>query len=206
MVTVTNAWDDLPQGGFHVIVADPPWKYQKRAGLNGAGAGANGVAEKHYGTMSTEEIAALPVASLAQPDAHLFMWVTNPKMFGGRFSTLTAEQIVKAWGFEYRTLLTWVKTTKTGAPTAGGLGHYFRGATEHVVYATRGAATIATQRRLANVFLAPRRAHSQKPEAFMEIVESVADGPYLEMFSRRPRPGWSAWGNELTCPSESESP
>jgi N6-adenosine-specific RNA methylase IME4 len=182
---------------FAVIVADPPWMYQKNVSAQYEGSRAIGVAEGVYPTMTTEDIAALPVADLADDDAHLFMWTTNPKMFGGRFSGMTAEQIVAAWGFEYRTILTWVKTTNAGVPLVGGMGHYFRGATEHVIYATRGKAKIPVDRREPNFIFAPRRGHSQKPPEFMAMVERVCDGPYLELFARRARPGWSAFGNEV---------
>ena len=188
---------NLPAGPFSVIVADPPWMYQKNPGANGPRDGANGIAERHYGTMSNQEIMGLPVADVAADDAHLFMWVTNPYLFGGRFSNITAEQIVNAWGFSYKTTLTWVKTTKAGEPTKGGLGWFFRGATEHVIYATRGKAKIPPHLRESNVIMAPANRHSAKPDAFMEMVERVTEGPRLELFARTPRPGWNAWGNEI---------
>lgn len=78
------------------------------------------------------------------------------------------------------------------------MGHFFRGATEHVLYATRGSAKIPSHLREPNVFLAPTSRHSGKPDVFMEKVERVTEGPYLELFCRTPRPGWSAWGNEVT--------
>lgn len=187
----------LPPGPFSVIVADPPWRYQKNPGANGPGDGANGIAERHYDTMTNQAIAALPVQQIAADDAHLFMWVTNPYLFGGRFSDITAEQIVNAWGFAYKTTLTWVKTTKAGDPSRGGLGWFFRGATEHVIYATRGKAKIPPHLREPNVILAPARRHSAKPDEFMSMVERVTEGPRLELFARAHRPGWSAWGNEI---------
>lgn len=134
--------------------------------------------------MSVSEIAALPVSALADRDCALYLWVTNPLIF-------EAREIVMAWGFRYVTLLTWVKT---GPP---GLGFSFRGHTEHVVYAVRGDVTIPPDRRESNVFSAPRRKHSQKPEAFYDLVERVSAGPFLEMFARNHhRLGWDVWGNE----------
>ncbi len=183
-------------GGYSVIVADPPWMYQKQPGLHGSGDGPVGTAERHYQTMTNEQIAALPVAGLARASAHLFMWVTNPGIYGGRFSDVTPADIAAAWGFEYKTTLTWVKTGSDGRPIGSGMGWYFRGCTEHVLYATRGDASISSERRVANVVLAPRGRHSAKPEQFFRIVEAVADGPYLEMFSRRRRRGWDSWGND----------
>ncbi len=187
----------LPAGPFEVIVADPPWMYQKRPGLVGGGDGAPGIAEREYSTMTNGEIRDLPVAQIAAKNAHLFLWVTNPGMFGGRFSDVTPERIAAAWGFEYRTMLTWVKTTAAGVPMRGGMGWYFRGATEHVLYATRGKVGIPAAIREPNVLLAPRGRHSEKPAAFMELVERVTTGERLEMFARSRRAGWSSWGNEV---------
>lgn len=183
---------------YATIVADPPWQYQKhfgakQKGMSGRHRGAG--AEALYSTMSNEEIAALPIGDLAAADAHLFMWVTNPGMFGGKFSTVTPEQIVRAWGFEYRTLLTWVKTGTAGDPLENGMGWYFRGCTEHIVYATRGAASIPSGRRESNVLMAQRTGHSEKPAAFLDLVERVCPGPYLELFAREPRFGWDSWGH-----------
>ncbi len=186
----------LPTGPFDVIVADPPWMYQKRPGMNGGGEGAPGIAEREYPTMTNEEIAALPVRSVAAPDAHLFMWITNPGVYGGRFSDVTPADIAAAWGFEYRTLLTWVKTVSDGRINRGGMGWYFRGATEHVLYATRGRAGIPAELRQPNVFLAAKGRHSAKPRAFFDLVEKVTEGRRLEMFARAPRAGWTVWGNQ----------
>lgn len=187
---------------FNVITADPPWMYQKRpgnktAGVEGMGEGVKGIAEREYPTMTNEELAEMPVRDLAAADSHLFLWFTNPGTFGNRFSDVDPEDIARAWGFEFRTILTWVKTAKHGGVNAGGMGWYFRGATEHVLYATRGKAKIDSHRREPNVFLAPPTGHSRKPDAFIEKVERTVDGPYLELFARRARPGWSAFGNQI---------
>ena len=198
---ITADLDELPRGRYAVIVADPPWKYQKDPGakqtVEWRTAGRGGMAERLYPTMTNEEIAALPVGDLAAADAHLFMWITNPGIYGGRFSDLTPKQIAEAWGFAYVTLLTWVKTVGYNRPDRGGMGWYFRGCTEHVLYATRGNAGIPAEVREPNVILAPRGEHSEKPAEFMRMVERVTPGPRLELFSRSPRAGWSAWGNEV---------
>jgi N6-adenosine-specific RNA methylase IME4 len=187
----------FPQGPFNVIVADPPWLYQKNPGVKSGGEGVVGYAEREYPTMTNEDIAALPIRDLAAKDAHLFMWVTNPGLYGGRFSRMTPFEIAEDWGFTFKTMLTWVKTTKAGPPSAGGMGWYFRGATEHVLYATRGKAKIPSDRRESNVILAPKSRHSAKPDAFMELVERVTDGRRIELFARNTRPGWASWGNEI---------
>ena len=190
----------LPPGPFDVIVADPPWKYQKSPGAKHPDrepGKRGGQAERQYPTMTNEEIAAMPVEKVAADAAHLFMWFTNPGMFGGRFSTITPRDIAEAWGFEFKTVLTWVKTTQAGDPSRGGMGWFFRGCTEHVLYATRGGAGIPSHLREPNVILAPKGAHSAKPDAFSELVERVTPGARrLELFARSPRPGWTVWGNE----------
>ncbi|QKS15726.1 methyltransferase [Curtobacterium sp. Csp2] len=192
-----DLYKPLPTGPFDVIVADPPWLYQKNPGSKGAVKSASGTVDLHYPTMTNEQLIDLPVRDVAASHAHLFMWFTNPGTFGGRFSSLTPADIAKAWGFEFRTVLTWVKTTKTGEPTRGGMGWYFRGATEHVLYATRGKASIPAHLREGNVILAPRTRHSAKPEEFTSMVERVTTGRRLELFARSTREGWSSWGNEV---------
>jgi N6-adenosine-specific RNA methylase IME4 len=177
---------------FSTIVADPPWRYNaKVAPLRSGGRG--GQAEHQYPTMTNAEIAALPVASLATDQAHLYMWVTNPRLIAERNGsrTVTPFDIVDAWGFKAMTLLTWVK------PGRGGTGWYFRGQTEHVIFATRGGLGIPAANREPNVFEAKRSRHSAKPEAFFDLVERVSPGPYLEMFARKTRLGWSSWGNQV---------
>jgi N6-adenosine-specific RNA methylase IME4 len=184
---------------YRTLVADPPWRYTarptaRRAGRRGASA------EHLYATMRTEEIAALPVAAMAASDAHLYLWVTNPVLMGlrpairGRMSAL---DVVAAWGFEPITLLTWHKLTE------GGLGWYFRGATEHVIFAIRGNAAIPSGLRVSNHFAARRTEHSSKPDRFYEIVERVSPEPRIELFARRRRFGWDAWGIE--APTEQAS-
>jgi N6-adenosine-specific RNA methylase IME4 len=105
--------------------------------------------------------------------------------------------MMRGWGFEYVTLLTW---HKLGAP---GMGWYFRGDTEHVMLGIRGKAPIPPELRVSNHFAAPRTGHSVKPDRFYEIVERVSPEPRLEMFARRRRVGWDVWGDE--APPESEA-
>jgi len=180
-------WGDLTPP-YSTIVADPPWMYQKQPGSK-TGSVMESMAEGQYGTMTNEAIAALPVAELAADQAHLYLWVTNPGMFGGRFSRITPRDIVEAWGFRYVTMLTWIK------PGAGGMGWYFRGQTEHAVFATRGDLGIPAAQRQPNVFTAPRTGHSRKPDKFLDLVERVSPGPYVELFSRDPMLGWDSWGH-----------
>lgn len=165
---------------YRTIVADPPWSYNTTTPLAGSHRAA---AEKQYPVMSVEDIAALPVGDMVASDAHLYLWVTNPLL-------RESFAVMDAWGFRYVTALTW---HKLGAP---GLGYYFRGNTEHVLFGVRGKAPIAPALRQSNHFAAAKGRHSAKPARFYELVERVSPGPYLELFARRRRYGWDVWGNE----------
>ncbi len=176
---------------YRTIVADPPWAYRTTDGITTNARGKNEpTAATQYPSMSVSEIAALPVAEQVGQDAHLYLWVTNPLMFD-------AFPVVEAWGFRYVTTLTWLKTGPLG------MGYYFRGETEHVLFGVRGKAPIPANRRERNWISAPKTGHSRKPDRFYEIVERVSPGPYLEMFARRRRYGWDVWGNE--APTEQAS-
>lgn len=184
---------------YRTIVVDPPWRYYSsdiltRSVRKPASVATRRDAEGQYTTMTNEDIAAIPVGQWTEPNACLYLWVTNPIMFGGRRKLRGDEfcprRIIETWGFTYKTMLTWVKT---GAP---GLGFYFRGNTEHVLFCTRGDVRMPPAARESNVIVAPRRGHSEKPDAFYDLVERVSEGPYLEMFARRARFGWSYWGDE----------
>jgi N6-adenosine-specific RNA methylase IME4 len=177
---------------YRTIVADPPWQYDRAKGLGG-----NRAAADNYQCMTNAHIAALPVREQAEDDAHLYLWVTNPRLFAEERDIVGPVEILRAWGFRYITTLTW---HKLGAP---GMGFYFRGDTEHVLFGTRGKAPIDPALRVSNHFAAPRTGHSAKPDRFYEIVERVSPGPYLELFARRRRYGWNVWGNE--APTEQAS-
>ncbi len=186
---------------YSTLVLDPPWRYRK--GGVGAAHGRR-YAEDVYPTMTNAEIRALPIGDLAAPNAHLYLWVTNPRLYGERDDdSITPHDLIKAWGFSYKTCLTWVKTRF-------GMGSYFRGCTEHILFATRGDLRIAPSMRKSNVFEcgddeeegAAFRApggpggHSSKPDVFYDLVEAASPGPYLEVFARRQRLGWDTWGNQ----------
>ena len=175
---------------YRTIVADPPWSYNASVKELRSG-GRGGQAEHQYSTMTNAQIAEMPVSALAGDKAHLYLWVTVPRLFGERNGRreVGPVEIVEAWGFEFKTMLTWVK------PGAGGMGWYFRGQTEHVIFATRGGLGIPADKREANVFTTARHGHSQKPAAFFDLVERVSPGPYLELFARSPRLGWDSWGH-----------
>ena len=157
---------------YSTIVADPPWRYQAAATKADAG--------QQYSTLSMDEIASLPVESLAASSAHLWMWCTNALMEDG-------YRIVRSWGFTPLTIVTWCKP-------GPGVGHYLRNNTEHCILASRGKPVTPDAKPLSTWFVWPRGAHSAKPDAFGDLVEQVSPGPYVELFCRRPRLGWDSWG------------
>lgn len=180
---------------FKTLIVDPPWRYQKKTEMGIR------TAEAYYPTMTTDEMVNIDVGRAAEDDAHLYVWVTNPLLLGMR-PTIRGHkspvELVRAWGFEPKSLITWVKTTKSGSPTRGGMGWYFRGATEHVIFAVKGNLPIPPELRQENVIMAPKGDHSAKPDALYEIVERVSPGPYAELFARKPRDGWFSTGLEMT--------
>ena len=139
----------------------------------------------HYDLMSLAQIKAMPIADLAEDDAHLWLWVTNGTLRHG-------YDVAEAWGFTVRSPLTWIKFRL-------GLGNYLRNATEHVLFATRGRAPVKFNSQPTWIN-APVQDHSHKPEEQYALIERVSPGPYLELFARR-RPSstadWSVWGNEV---------
>ncbi len=181
-------WQALPGGPFATIVADPPWQYNDRINPETRGA------VNHYATMSADDIATLPVETAAEDRAHLYLWTTNAFM-------AEAHELAKAWGFVPKTIITWVKI-KQGGERFGdvriGMGHYWRNATEHVLFCVRGKPALKTLRRnQPTVFFAERSQHSAKPQEFYDLVEGMSPGPRLELFARTPRDGWAVWGDEV---------
>ena len=173
---------------FGAILADPPWEYRTRSEM-----GADRAASRHYLTQPLDDILKMPAAALAAPDCVLFLWTSGPFL-------PQALAVVDAWGFTYKTVgFDWGKTTEGGAPR-GGTGYWTRACCEHVLLATRGA-----PRRLdagvLQLILSPRLEHSRKPDAVQDGIERLVGGPYLELYARRLRPGWTSWGNEIS-PSE----
>ena len=186
----------LAEGPFRVIVCDPPWKYDAR-GEDDTHRAAN-----PYPSMTIDEIKALDVGARAHENCVLWLWTTNAHLEA-------AFEIIEAWGFTYRTMLTWVKDRF-------GTGTWLRGQTEHCLIAlddltepppiggqclmaSRGKPVI-TLTNQSTVLFAPMRKHSQKPDEFYQLVESLCPGNKLEMFSRQQREGWVGHGNESGKP------
>lgn len=161
---------------FATILLDPPWDWGDEGDVNQLGR-----AKPDYATMAINDLAALPVPALSDVDCHIYMWITNRSLPKG-FS------ILEAWGFRYITCLTWVKPSF-------GMGNYFRGQTEHILFGVKGSQPLK-RKDMGTVFHAGRgqNGHSSKPTEVYEIIESCSPGPYLEMFAREQREGWSVWG------------
>lgn len=182
---------------YRTIVADPPWEYKtpgqigktlahrpnRDKGFSRFGAGS----VARYGAMSLDELALLPVAEISEDNSHLYLWVTNGFME-------SAYTLARAWGFSPKTIITWTKIRSDGKPSMK-MGYYYRGATEHCLFCVRGSLRLFGDAH-PTAILEPRLPHSVKPEYFYRMVETQSPTPYLEMFARRRREGWDAFGNE----------
>lgn len=177
----------MEQKKYQIIYADPPWKYQDKSKSHGGGA------ESHYPCMSIAEICALPVEDLADDNSVLLMWVTMPMLEVG-------FEVIKAWGFKYKTCaFTWVKTNKDGSVYMG-MGRHTRGNAEICLLATRGKGIKRTNAGIYNTQLHPRGKHSEKPDFFRLEIERLYAGIELkriELFARKENPRWDVWGNEV---------
>jgi N6-adenosine-specific RNA methylase IME4 len=178
---------------FPTILADPPWRFTNRTGK---------MAPEHrrlsrYETMTTEEIASLPVSQVAAAVAHLYLWVPNALLPWGL-------QVMDAWGFDYKSNLVWHKLRKDGGSDGRRVGFYFRNVTEILLFGVRGknARTLAPGRRQVNYMGSQKREHSKKPDEQYTIIESCSPGPYLEVFARGARLGWTGWGDQANKPYE----
>ena len=177
---------NLGGGPFSTVLADPPWRFQNRTGK---------VAPEHrrlsrYDTMTTAEVCALPVQDVMTDNAHLYLWVPNALIADGL-------RVMEAWGFTYKTNIVWAKRRKDGGPDGRGVGFYFRNVTELILFGVRGKMrTLDPGRRQVNMIETRKREHSRKPDEQYDIIEACSPGPYLEMFARYARPGWTSWGLE----------
>ena len=166
------------EGVYSTIVIDPPWDWGDEGDSDQLGR-----ARPDYATMSIQELMALPVGKLAAPDAHLYCWITNRSLRKG-------FALLEAWGFRYVTMVTWAKPSF-------GLGNYFRGQTEHLLFGVRGSLPLA-RKDVGTVFSAARGkgGHSSKPDEAYALIESCSPSPRIDMFSRDSRQGWVTWGQD----------
>lgn len=160
---------------YGTVYADPPWPYDNQ--------GTRAATGDHYGTMSLQDIADLPIADLAADDAHLHFWTTNAFLFD-------SKAIMEAWGFTYKSCFIWVKPEM-------GLGNYWRLSHEFLLFGVRGKAPFR-DRSLKSWTECSRGAHSAKPDQIRQMIEKASPGPYLELFGRRIAEGWTVWGNQIS--------
>ena len=183
----------LPDGQkFKLIYADPPWLFR-----NYSKKGEDRNAVKHYPCMKTEDICTMPVGDVADDDCVLLIWATDPQL-------PDALKVLEAWGFKYKTVgFYWVKTRKHAlldrlglTDFIMGLGYWTRANPEICILATRGKPS-RLSKAVRRLVVSPRREHSRKPDEIYDFIETLAEGPYLELFARSRRPGWTSWGNEV---------
>ena len=172
---------------FTTILADPPWRFQNATGK---------VAPEHrrlnrYGTMTLDDIKALPLPQVAATTSHLYLWVPNALLPEGL-------AVVAAWGFRYKANLVWHKIRKDGGSDGRGVGFYFRNVTELLLFGVMGknARTLPPGRTQVNILQTRKREHSRKPDEQYRLIESCSPGPYLELFGRGVRSGWTTWGDQ----------
>jgi len=171
---------------YGTILADPPWRFNNRSGK---------VAPEHkrlnrYDTLSLDQIKEIPVPIAAAEKSHLYLWVPNALLPEGL-------EVMRAWGFEYKTNMIWHKIRKDGGPDGRGVGFYFRNTTEIILFGIRGKIrTLSPGRSQVNIIKTRKQEHSRKPDELYEIIEKCSTGPYLELFARGKRAGWDVFGNQ----------
>ncbi len=174
---------------YDVIYADPPWHYKNSRPpcLIKKQPQTCGV-QHYYDTMRIDEIKNMPIKNIANKNCVLFLWSTTPAI-------REAFEVVDAWGFKYKTMITWEKTNRDC------MGYWFRVCTEHLIIAIKGQIK-AFRNMERTCYHEARTKHSKKPEYFYSLIESVTAGNKIELFARQRRAGWYAWGNELATKSK----
>jgi N6-adenosine-specific RNA methylase IME4 len=184
---------------FGTVIADPPWNYGGTSGDKRL----RGYSDQHYKPLTTEDLASLPLGNIVTDDAVLFLWTNGPFLVSGE-----AQRVAVGWGFTPVTLMYWNKTTSEalyGAVThLGGVGYWFRGNCEPILVAKRkksyrwAAHPDWDARDKSALFAAPKGRHSSKPDHLHDLIErSLYPKPYLELFGRRPRDGWTVVGGDI---------
>lgn len=175
---------ERPHGGFRTVYMDPAWRF---VNYSAKGEVKNPVA--HYRCQTMDELKALPVAQLMAKDSACFMWATWPML-------PQALELLAHYGFAYKSGGPWAKQSSTGKAWSFGTGYIFRSASEPLIVGTRGNPRWLSK-SVRNLWVAPVREHSRKPDCVVEDIERMAPGPYLEMNARVTRPGWVSWGDEV---------
>lgn len=164
----------------------PPWRFTNRTGK---------VAPEHrrldrYSTLDVAAICSIPVSDVIARDSHLYLWVPNALLPEGL-------RVMEAWGYRYVSNVIWAKRRKDGGPDGRGVGFYFRNVTEIILFGVRGSMrTLPHARSQVNMIETRKREHSRKPDEQYSLIEACSPGPYLELFARHRRPGWTVWGDE----------
>lgn len=191
MTNVEDVYSDflstVKKKKFSTILADPPWQFQNRTGK---------MAPEHkrlnrYATLVLDDIKSLPVQKVSAEKSHLYLWVPNALLEEGL-------EVMKAWGYTYKTNLIWHKVRKDGGPDGRGVGFYFRNTTEMILFGVKGQIrTLDPGRSQVNIIRTQKREHSKKPDELYNIIEECSPGPYLELFARGTRDKWLQWGNQV---------
>ena len=171
----------FPTGKYSLIYGDPPWSYWN---------GGKKSADRHYPTMDIEDIKNLPVEQISQPDSILALWATYPIL-------PQALDVVKAWGFEYSTVLfTWVKRNKVSNSYFWGCGSYTRANAEIVLLGKKGKGIPRKRKDIHQIIDSQISVHSRKPDIVRtKLVQLFGDVPRVELFARTKIHGWEVWGN-----------
>lgn len=200
MLIKSGPFEGLKQNGYRAVLMDVPWKFLVRSEK-----GMDRSPENHYSTMTLEQIKALPIRDLIHPKGTvMYFWVIDTHV-------QMAFDVLRAYGFAYKTVgFYWAKTNRDGSFFTG-MGFWTRANPEHAYEAYFGEteqeveraflATVGNPKRtgkdVRRLIVSPRREHSRKPDEIYERIEALTDGPYLELFARQHRPGWSQWGDEI---------
>lgn len=183
--------DFCGENKYVTIYADPPWQFSNRTGK----IAPENKRLNRYDTLSLQDIKDIPVNNIAADEAHLYLWVPNALLPDGL-------SVMEHWGFKYKTNLIWEKVRKDGQPDGRGVGFYFRNVTEVLLFGVKTKKKTDTFRTLppgrsqVNLLRTQKREHSRKPDEFVSLIESCSPGPYLELFARGLREGWSMWGDQ----------
>jgi len=168
---------------YDIIYADPPWSYKNKK----TGGSMVSGSESKYSVMSLEDICALPIKEIASKDSVLFLWATVPLL-------PEAFQVMDAWGYKYKTMITWRKIMSLG------MGYWFRGQCEHILFGVRGKVK-AFRLQEPNFLQTKVLAHSEKPDEFRKMIEratkNMPSQNRLELFARQNMDGWDVFGNEV---------
>ena len=165
---------------YNIVYADPPWSYNSRR--SNYIKNSSGETLRHYDTLTLDELKQIPISEITDKDCMLFMWATFPQI-------QEALDLIKAWGFDYKTV-------------AFGVGYYTRNNVEICLLGVKGK-PFKEVGNMSSVVISPREEHSKKPDIVRDkIVELCGDIPRIELFARKETEGWDVFGNEVKNSNE----